>query len=58
MTETCEKAVPCPLDHVDRQFHALVIDAYARRIVGYGTADGQTRAAGYRLTTSTVISLD
>lgn len=58
-TTTPDKAVPCPLDHVNRQFHApapnrlwvsdftyvstwsgfvyvaFVIDAYARRIVGW-----------------------
>src|SRR5436309_9993338 len=58
-TTISDKAVPCPLDHVNRQFHALrpnalwvsdftyvatwagfvyvafVIDAYARRIVGW-----------------------
>lgn len=58
-TTTSDKALPCPLDHVNRQFHApapdrlwlsdftyvatwmgfvyvaFVIDAYARRIVGW-----------------------
>src|SRR5580704_13974968 len=58
-TTTADRAAPCPLDHVNRQFHApapnmlwlsdftyvstwagfvyvaFVIDAYARRIVGW-----------------------
>ncbi len=49
-TTISDKAAPCPLDHVNRQFHApapdrlwlsdftyvaFVIDAYARRIVGW-----------------------
>ena len=26
-TTICDKAVPCPLDHVNRQFHALTPNA-------------------------------
>jgi putative transposase len=66
-----DKAVPCPLDHVNRQFHApapnrlwlsdftyvatwsgvvyvaLVIDAYARRILGWRVS--RTAHAGFAL---------
>jgi transposase InsO family protein len=72
-TTISDKVAPCPLDHVNRQFHApapdrlwlsdftyvatwagfvyvaFVIDAYARRIVGWrGRNDGSApeRAAG------------
>ena len=70
-TTVSDKAAPCPLDHVNRQFHApapnrlwlsdftyvatwagfvyvaFVIDAYARRIVGWRTS--RTAHAGFVL---------
>src|SRR5674476_1144704 len=70
-TTISDKAAPCPLDHVNRQFHAprpnalwvsdftyvstwsgfvyvaFVIDAYARRIVGWRTS--RTAHAGFVL---------
>ena len=70
-TTISDKAAPCPLDHVNRQFHAprpnalwvsdftyvstwtgfvyvaFVIDAYARRIVGWRTS----RTAAHELRT-------
>jgi putative transposase len=70
-TTVSDKAAPCPLDHVNRQFHArrpnalwvsdftyvatwsgfvyvaLVIDAYARRIVGWRVS--RTAHAGFVL---------
>jgi len=70
-TTISDKAAPCPLDHVNRQFHALapnrlwlsdftyvatwagfvyvafVIDAYARRIVGWRAS--RTAHAGFVL---------
>ena len=68
-TTISDKAVPCPLDHVNRQFHAprpnalwvsdftyvatwtgfvyvaFVIDAYARRIVGWRVSGQRMRAS-------------
>ena len=70
-TTVSDKATPCPLDHVNRQFHApmpnvlwlsdftyvstwagfvyvaFVIDAYARRIVGWRVS--RTAQAGFVL---------
>ena len=61
-TTISDKAAPCPLDHVNRQFHALapnrlwvsdftyvafVIDIYARRIVGWRAS--RTAHAGFVL---------
>jgi putative transposase len=70
-TTVCDKATPCPLDHVNRQFHApkpnmlwlsdvtyvatwagfvyvaFVIDAFARRIVGWRAS--RTAHAGFVL---------
>ena len=70
-TTISDKAAPCPLDHVNRQFHAprpnalwvsdftyvstwtgfvyvaFIIDAYARRIVGWRTS--RTAHAGFVL---------
>jgi putative transposase len=65
-TTVGDKATPCPLDHVNRQFHApmpnvlwlsdftyvstwaaFVIDAYARRIVGWRVS--RTAQAGFVL---------
>ncbi len=70
-TTVSDKAAPCPLDHVNRQFHAptpnmlwlsdftyvatwtgfvyvaFVIDAYARRIVGWRVS--RTAHAGFVL---------
>jgi len=70
-TTVSDKAVPCPLDHVNRQFHApapnrlwlsdftyvstwsgfvyvaFIIDAYARRIVGWRVS--RTAHAGFVL---------
>ncbi|MGF6425947.1 transposase InsO family protein [Bradyrhizobium elkanii] len=54
-TTISDEAAPCPLDHVNRQFKAprpnvyvaFVIDAYARRIVGWRAS--RTAHAGFVL---------